>query len=251
MTALGSSRASLDSAIARLHDHADDFARMSPATKSALLLECVARLADAAPAWVAEGSQVKSLAGLQAAEEWFVGPIPAIRLARLLANSLAVIAEQGKPRLGTGTRYNQRGRLEVELFPDGVFDRVLFAGYDGYALMEEGVDRDAAVRAQAAFYSESEPQGCLAVILGAGNVSSIPACDVLSKMFVDGRSCILKMNPVNEWVGPHLERAFAPLVSRGFLEIVYGGAEVGLRLGRSVCQRLGHEGNLREAEARC
>lgn len=38
---------------------------------------------------------------------------------------------------------------------------------------------------------------------------------------------MVKMNPVNEWVGPHLERAFAPLVERGFLRVVYGGASVG------------------------
>jgi aldehyde dehydrogenase (NAD(P)+) len=51
--------------------------------------------------------------------------------------------------------------------------------------------------------------------------------DVASKMFIEGMVCVLKMNPVNEWVGPYLERALQPLVSRGYLRIVYGGAEVG------------------------
>ena len=51
--------------------------------------------------------------------------------------------------------------------------------------------------------------------------------DVATKMFIEGFVCILKMNPVNEWVGPHLERALAPLIDRGYLRIVYGGAEVG------------------------
>ena len=38
------------------------------------------------------------------------------------------------------------------------------------------------------------------------------------------------MNPVNEYIGPFLRRAFQPLVDAGFLEIVYGGAEVGRHL---------------------
>jgi aldehyde dehydrogenase (NAD(P)+) len=54
--------------------------------------------------------------------------------------------------------------------------------------------------------------------------------DVASKLFVDGFVCVLKMNPVNEWVGPFVEQALAPLVSRGYLRVVYGGAEVGSAL---------------------
>jgi hypothetical protein len=35
------------------------------------------------------------------------------------------------------------------------------------------------------------------------------------------------MNPVNEYVGPVFERGMAPLIERGIVEIVYGGAEIG------------------------
>jgi acyl-CoA reductase-like NAD-dependent aldehyde dehydrogenase len=38
------------------------------------------------------------------------------------------------------------------------------------------------------------------------------------------------MNPVNEVLGPHMKKAFAALIDDGFLEIVYGGAEVGSHL---------------------
>jgi len=64
-------------------------------------------------------------------------------------------------------------------------------------------------------------------VLGAGNVASIPPMDVLYKMFVDGNAVILKMNPVNEYVGPMIERAFKPLIDKGYLAVVYGGGEVG------------------------
>jgi acyl-CoA reductase-like NAD-dependent aldehyde dehydrogenase len=50
---------------------------------------------------------------------------------------------------------------------------------------------------------------------------------VLSKLFAEGFVCLLKVNPVNEWCGPILERALGPLIERGFLRIVYGGAAEG------------------------
>ena len=53
------------------------------------------------------------------------------------------------------------------------------------------------------------------MVLGGGNVNSIPPTDCIYKMFVEGNVCILKMNPVNEWVGPFLEQALAPLIAHG------------------------------------
>ena len=69
------------------------------------------------------------------------------------------------------------------------------------------------------------------MILGAGNVSCIPPMDVAYKMFVEGMVCVLKMNPVNEWVGPYLERALAAAHRRAAISrIVYGGGDVGAYL---------------------
>ena len=48
-----------------------------------------------------------------------------------------------------------------------------------------------------------------------------------TKLFAEDRVCILKMNPVNEHLGPHIAEAFQALVRAGFLRIVYGGGEVG------------------------
>src|SRR5207248_1295933 len=97
-------------------------------------------------------------------------------------------------------------------------------GYRGSVLMEAGVDEAAAAARQAPFYRRENPEGSVCAVLGAGNVSSIPATDVLHKLFAEGRACVLKMNPVNEYVGPFLERGLAPLVQNGFLRVE--GADV-------------------------
>src|SRR5260370_642449 len=79
---------------------------------------------------------------------------------------------------------------------------------------------------QASFYRKPH-DGEVCVVVGAGNVTSIPPTDVAYKMFVEGKACILKMNPVNAYLGPFLERAFRAAIEKGFFAVVYGGAEVG------------------------
>jgi aldehyde dehydrogenase (NAD(P)+) len=83
---------------------------------------------------------------------------------------------------------------------------------------------------RARFYKKPDHDGRVVLVLGAGNVNGIPSMDVLSKMFNEGKTCILKMNPVNAYLGPFLESAFEEAIARGFLDIVYGGAEEGAYL---------------------
>ena len=214
----------VDAAILAVKDHAREFARLGPAAKAALVRACIPKLVAEAPGWVAEGARVR---GADPGEEWLSGPSATVRMFRLLAESLETIAAKGKPPLGRGTRVRPDGRLEIDLFPASALDAVTFQGFTGYALMEKGIDEQQARERQASFYARREPDGGVAVILGAGNVASIPPMDVATKMFAEGFVCVLKMNPVNEWVGPYLERALHPLVSRGYLRIVYGGGDVG------------------------
>jgi aldehyde dehydrogenase (NAD(P)+) len=220
-------RRAVDEAVSVTKEKAREFARLGPARKAALVRECAVRLLEEAPAWVAEGARVR---GAGPAEEWLAGPTATLRMFRLFAESLDEIAAAGRPALGRGTRIRPDGRTEIALFPASTFDRISFGGFTGHVLMDPGVSAETARERQAAFYQARDPEGGVSVILGAGNVSSIPPMDVASKMFVEGMTCVLKMNPVNEWVGPYLERALAPLVAPGYLRIVYGGAEVGSAL---------------------
>jgi acyl-CoA reductase-like NAD-dependent aldehyde dehydrogenase len=220
-------RQHVDEAVAAVKEKARAFARLAPADKAALLRACIPRLLAEAPAWVAAGAAAR---GAPPSEEWLAGPAATIRLFRLLADSLDEIAARGRPALGRGARTRPDGRTEIALFPASRLDGVTFLGFSGHALMDAGVTPEQARERQAAFYQRRDPDGGVSVVLGAGNVASIPPMDVASKLFVDGLVCVLKMNPVNEWVGPYLERALEPLISRGYLRIVYGGAEVGSML---------------------
>jgi aldehyde dehydrogenase (NAD(P)+) len=224
--------AELDRAVAAVREKAREFARLPAKQKQALLGSVVPRISAVGRAWVDAACRAKGISATApvSGEEWLGGPMTTARNARLLAESLAQIAEKGRPQLGRGVRTRPDGRLMVSVFPTSGLDGVLQRGFTADVLMEPGVDAAAASERQASFYRRKDPEGKVTVVLGAGNVSSIPPMDAMYKMFVDGHVCVVKMNPVNEWAGPFLEEAFAPLISRDYLRIVYGGGEVGAYL---------------------
>jgi len=220
-------RQRLDEAIDVLASRAREFARLPPLAKAGLLRECIPRLVDLAPEWVATGCQVKGVPSHMVGEEWLAGPLITVRMMRLVAESLEQIARDGKPRLGAAVHPRGDGRLEIDCLPASGQEKIFYNGFRGSVLLSPGIDRTEARKRQASFYDRRDPEGGISLILGAGNVSSIPPTDAFSKMFIEGFVCLVKMNPVNEWVGPILERALRPLIDRGYLRIVYGGGDVG------------------------
>lgn len=103
---------------------------------------------------------------------------------RLLARSLDEIARVGRPALGRAVRRRPDGSLEVMVFPASAIDGVLYRGFTGHVLMEAGLDESQARARQATFYAQGESDGGVELILGAGNVASIPPMDVATKMFI-------------------------------------------------------------------
>lgn len=75
--------------------------------------------------------------------------------------------------------------------------------------------------------NEEHTEPGVALVLGAGNQYPLVALDIFQMLVVQSRVVVCKMNPVNDYLGPFLREALAPLVREGFVEFVYGGAEVG------------------------
>ncbi|MCC6551472.1 MAG: aldehyde dehydrogenase family protein [Polyangiaceae bacterium] len=228
-----SSPAELDRAAAELAEAARAFARTPPREKAALLRALLPGVLATARAQVAAACAAKGIdpGSPVAGEEWLAGPCLTAANVRLLAEALEDVAAAGRPRLGRrAVRARSDGRVEVDVFPRSAQDAALFTKIQARALLRPGATAASAIERQAAFYQEREPEGGVSLVLGAGNVASIPPMDVLHALFVEGRVALLKMSPVNAYLGPILERALAPLVERGLLRIAYGGAEAGAYL---------------------
>jgi aldehyde dehydrogenase (NAD(P)+) len=210
----------LDFAVSTVAARKEEWARCTALYRAAMLREMIPTTVEAAEGWVRDACIAKGIDfdSATSGEEWLGGPAVVVRNLRLLAESYDDLSAGSLPHERLKTRERVDGLREIDVFPASGLDAALFAKFSCTVLVEP----DAA---------QSGPEipkgGMTCLVLGAGNVSSIPAMDVLYKCFVEGRVCVLKMNPVNAYVGPHIEKAFAPLIRRGYLRVVYGGADVG------------------------
>ena len=223
----------LDQALTVLKERATSFARAPLADKVAWLREIGGRFRELGPRMVAAACAAKgvSLGSPLEGEEWLSTLVPIIRNLKQLADSLDQVRRAGAPRIDSGrVSITADGRVAVEMTPHEWYDGLLYAPFRAKTWLAAHADGTELARVQADFYKRRDPEGRIALVLGAGNVASIPVLDVIYKSFVEGAVCLLKMSPVNAYLGSLLELAFSPLISRGFLRIVYGGPEVGAHL---------------------
>ncbi len=164
-------------------------------------------------------------------EEWGTGPWGIVRHLRLVCEQLSAIQKTGNTRIGKiGETVD--GRLSVRVFPANVMEALLFKDVRVDVHLQGGMTRGTLDSFRAKYYKYAYHEGRVVLVLGAGNLAMIPVMDVITKMFNEGKVCILKMNPVNAYLGPLIEEAFASAIDRGFLSVVYGGSEEGAYLIR-------------------
>lgn len=208
--------AEVDAAIARLDARKDAWRAVPAAARIVLLERCIEATLAAASRWGEIGARIKGVDPNEtlAGEEWVAGILPTVRNMRLLAIALR---HDRKPPARIHTRAD--GRVVARVYPRDTMERVLFGGVTADVWIEPGKPPTQG--------TPREGPGRVCLVLGGGNVSSIPPMDALYKIFVDDEVVLLKMNPVNEALGPVLADALRPLVEEGVLAIVCGGADVG------------------------
>ena len=216
------SLADVDAAIGRLHAKKDSWLAVPVADRIQLLERCIESIVGVAERWAEIGARIKGIepSDVLAGEEWVAGIMPTVRNARLLAVALRA---NGQPRPAL-LRTRPDGQVVARVHPTTLMERLMFAGVTADVWIEKGKPAT-----QGAIYRERKEnaEGRVCVVLGGGNVNSIPPMDVLYKLFVENEVCLLKMNPVNEALGPVLEDALRPLVTEGVLAVITGGADVG------------------------
>jgi acyl-CoA reductase-like NAD-dependent aldehyde dehydrogenase len=220
----------IEAVVTRAKESARDFARAPLSHKIAALREVRARLGRCGHDLARLGCEAKGIAGQPDAfgEELLAGAVIIQRYVRLLTESLVQIRERGAPLIGDDRlRRLPSGEVAAQVIPHSLADRLLFMPYSIDVRLSADVDAADVRTAQASFYRDTAPEGAVSAVLGAGNVASIPALDLLHECFVAGRACVLKMSPVNAYLGPAFEHIFAPIAELGGLGIIYGGAEAG------------------------
>jgi acyl-CoA reductase-like NAD-dependent aldehyde dehydrogenase len=230
--------AEIETALAALKRGAQRLDGMSLTERQALLEDSIQGVAAESAAWVEQACAAKQIPAENPAraEEILAGPVAALRYLHLMHRTLADIQRTGRPRL-PGRVFQRGGQLRVPIFPTPVlYDGPIFRPLRAETWMQQGVEEANLFGANLErMRGNSATQADVVVVLGAGNVSSIPITDALSKLFQSGQGVLLKMNPVNGYLGPIFARAFRVLVEADLLRIVQGGGEVGTQL-------INHEG---------
>lgn len=228
---LASSREDVDQALAELHASKDHWARMDLAGKAALLDELHHDLPQIGAQWVNACLQAKGVpaGGFAEGEEWAVYS-GVLRLVRLLRQSLRDIDRHGLPVLPGTPATLTSGQISVPVFPTSALEKMLFPGMRAETWLEPAVRMEELFLLPGSARKDHQPIGQTALVLGAGNMSAIQCADLLHKLFVEEQVVALKMHPVNAYLGPILEQGFKTLIQRGFLRILYGGADLGAYL---------------------
>jgi len=165
-------------------------------------------------------------------EEIFSGPVVTTRYLRLLGRTLAEIGRSGRPRIRGRLRRGTDGRLLVPVAPvTGLFDRLVFRGFSAHARMRHGITPATLPQHTACCYQQTATDHAPAVtlVLGAGNITSVPVLDACDHIFARGEAVLLKLHPLHKPLQPIFERLLGPLIEFGCLQIITGDAETGRR----------------------
>jgi acyl-CoA reductase-like NAD-dependent aldehyde dehydrogenase len=224
-------RAELEAALAKLQAKKQEWADLPVRARIEILDQIHKDLPTIEDRWVAIGMAAKGSRPRTMAEgeEWFALTVM-YRYLRYLRKTLVDIERHGQPRLPGKLCWKDAGYWRVELVPQNWHDRLSLLGIRAEARIKDNYKGD--VPAMATFYQQENPVGKVALVLGAGNVASLPAGDFLNKLFVEGQVVIFKSNPVNSYLGDLLEEGFRALVEPGYLQIVHGGSETGAYLSQ-------------------
>jgi acyl-CoA reductase-like NAD-dependent aldehyde dehydrogenase len=220
----------LDKALDDLHSGASGWVDLPLNGKVALLQALPRKVFEVAPEMVAAAGEAKGIAPDSAwvGEEWATGVWVFIQAVNAQLLVLKRILAGHEPVKADALHTRPDGQVVVDVFPVTGYDRLLLNGYKAQVWIEPGVSaaqvrRDAATMYRGGGYDR--PGVCL--VLGAGNLGTITTLDVIHQLYVRGNVCAVKMNPVNDYLGPFYEKIFSEFISRGWLRFLYGGADVG------------------------
>ena len=223
----------LDISIATLNTRKDEWARLPIAERIPLFQGATKKTAEVADNWVATAVKAKSIPENSplVGEEWASGPWALIYGIESMVGTLQSLDKGKNPPIGK-VRTMSSGQVIADIFPYNIYQRLLLSGIRAEVWMQDDVTEDNFTENVAKVYKSDDQSGQVSLVLGGGNIASIPPLDVLDRLFAHKSVCVLKVHPVNDYLKEIFDFIFEDFVSAGYLQIVSGGADV----GKYLCQ---------------
>lgn len=212
----------IEAKLARLEASKKAWVATSCKDRVVLLESMMKELLEVAPALARDTIQAKGSWGGGLGEE----TLPLLAVAFGISEYMDMLKSEGEPK-PLSWRTREGGQKVAQVFPSG-YSGLLFGGFAGEVWIQPGKEGS-----QGALYrakkqaGEAIGPGSVSLVLGAGNQAVVVILDVLHKLFAEDEVVLVKVNPVNEYIGPHLLKLFSPLASKGWFDVAYGGREVG------------------------
>lgn len=211
----------IEDILVRLDGQAMEWRKKSRKEKAKVLRQCCTSLTDMAEELASLSTEHKGTYGQGIGEE-YLGVIP-------IASYLLEVSESLESD-GYMKPYKIRASPDqtqwiVDVFPTGI-DTLSFGGFQGELWISSGHGVTQGHTVSEAENDDVNAPG-VGLVLGAGNQYPLAILDIFHILIMQSRVVVCKMNPVNEYMGPLLRRALAPLVENGYLEFVYGGPKQG------------------------
>ncbi len=225
-------REAIDADVAALTTGSAVFSTLTLTQRATLLDRLYASVSAAAPDWARIAAETKGLDATHTlrGEEWLSGPYAVLAALAASRRTLEKMAAGASPLTGVDTSLTPGGQLTAEVFPADGVDAVLLSGYSGQVWFRPGVTLEQARRDAGLAQRRPTESGGVGLVLGAGNITSIPVLDVLYELLAHNRVSLLKLNPTQDRLLPVFRRALLPLIEPGFARIVTGGGDVGAHL---------------------
>jgi acyl-CoA reductase-like NAD-dependent aldehyde dehydrogenase len=222
------SQAAMDDALNELSAHKDQWLTLEIEERIQILDEMMEAMKEVSEEWVAVSLEMKgeTRGSFGEGEEW-ASIWPIFRLLRILRQSLEDIRQSGRPHIPGPIHERPNGQVVAQVFPQTTLESLLYLGTKAEVWMQPDVTQQIMTGGQALPYRDPPSSGKVALVLGAGNIPYLPLAQSLYKLFVQLQVVILKLNPVNAYIGPIMEKVLRPLIDRGCLRMVYGGVSEG------------------------
>lgn len=230
-------RPELDAALRDLRAGSERWAALTARERGRVFREVFESVRTVTREWAETAARVKRVpdGSPLIGEEWMSGPYAALESSAAYARSYEAIAWGGSPADGLPTRSAPGGRTAVRVLPRDTRQSVLFHGFSAEVWMPPGVPAPQVRREAGLGARTTGTSGGVALVLGAGNITSIAPLDAFYELVAHNRASLVKLNPTFAGLLGVYEKALAPLTRIGAVRVVNGDGAVGAYLA-------GHDG---------
>ena len=210
------SKIDIDRNISKLRVNSTEFLNLDESTLVTMLEQVIENIKTISYYWATLSSEKKGiLSKSKEGEEWIGGPFACIFAIQYFIETI-----QNKDDLDK-SKYDDTDK-SYKVFPTKNIEKLLFPFLEGEIRFAKNLNFNQIneYRGFANRFVKIEPK--ITLVLGAGNVSSIPVLDALFHMIAYKSVIYLKLNPVNDYLLPIFTQVFDPFITRGFMIITQG-----------------------------